>query len=193
MGVDPVSGIYTFEAKDPNNPIYPDDLHALKNTSPVFYGGFQNTFSYKGWRLDIFFQFVKQNGDNYLYYNSTEPGMIGNQPTAVLNRWQKPGENVPVEKYSQNFGPAYNAYFNLTYSSDGVVSDASYIRLKNLSLSYYFTGSFISHLKMSSARIYLQGQNLITITHYLGMDPENQNVSAIPPLKILTAGIQCSF
>ncbi|HEV3252731.1 MAG TPA: SusC/RagA family TonB-linked outer membrane protein, partial [Puia sp.] len=61
MGVDPVSGMYIFEAKDPNNPIYPDDLHALKNTSPVFYGGFQNTFSYKGWRLDIFFQFVKQD------------------------------------------------------------------------------------------------------------------------------------
>jgi TonB-dependent starch-binding outer membrane protein SusC len=192
-GVNTISGLYNFEAKDPNNPIYPDDLHALKNTSPIFYGGFQNTLSYKNWHLDIFFQFVKQNGFNYLAYNQIEPGMYGNQPTAVLSRWQQPGDQAPVEKYSQNFGAAYNGYVNLVYSSDGMISDASYIRLKNLSLSYNISGSLLSHLNMRSARIYLQGQNLITITHYLGPDPENQSVSALPPLKILTAGIQCSF
>ena len=192
-GVNTASGLYNFEAKDPNNPVYPDDLHALKNTSPVFYGGFQNTLSYKNWRLDIFFQFVKQDGFNYLAYNPIEPGMYGNQPTAVLSRWQQPGDQAPVEKYSQNFGPAYSAYSNLVYSSDAMISDASYIRLKNLSVSYNFSGTLLSHLKMHSARIYLQGQNLITITHYLGPDPENQTVSALPPLKILTAGIQCSF
>jgi TonB-dependent starch-binding outer membrane protein SusC len=191
--VSSITGLYTFDSKDPNNPVYPDDLHAIKNTSPVFYGGFQNTFSYKNWRLDFFFQFVKQQGFNYLDYNPTEPGMYGNQPELVLNRWQLPGQNVPVEKFSQNYGEAYNAYVNLAYSSDGVISDASYIRLKNISMSYSFSGQLISRLKVHSARIYLQGQNLITITHYMGMDPENQSNSILPPLKILTAGIQCSF
>ncbi len=192
-GVDPASGLYVFDSKDPNNPVYPDDLKTMKKTGPVFYGGFQNTFNYKNWRLDVFFQFTSQNGHNYLYYNQIEPGTYGNQPTVVLNRWQQPGQNAPVEKYSQNYGDAYNAFYNLTSASDGVISDASYIRLKNLSLSYNFSGNWISHLKIRSARVYVQGQNLLTITHYMGFDPENQNYSALPPLKVLTAGIQCSF
>ena len=191
--VNPQSGLYIFDSKDPNNPVYPDDLHAYKNTSPVYYGGFQNTLSFKKWRLDFFFQFVSQQGRNYLYYNQNEPGMYGNQPVVVLDRWQKPGQTAPVERYSQNYGDAYNAFSDLTSSSDGVISDASFIRLKNLNLSYQFSGLWISRLKMKNARIYIQGQNLITITHFMGMDPENQNTYALPPLKILTAGIQCSF
>ena len=193
IGVDPSSGLYVFESKDPNNPVYPDDLRAIKNIGAVFYGGFQNTLSFKNWRLDVFFQFVSQNGRNYLYFNQVEPGMYGNKPTEVLDRWQKPGQHAPVEKYSQNYGNAYTAFTNLTFSSDGVISDASFIRLKNLNLSYSISGSLISRLKMRSARIYLLGQNLITITHFLGMDPENQSTAALPPLKILTVGIQCGF
>jgi len=192
-GVDPVSGLYKFDAQDPSNPVYPDDLKALKKTGPVFYGGFLNTFTYKNWRLEIFFQFTSQEGHNYLYYNQIEPGTYGNQPTVVLNRWQKPGQIAPVEQYSQNYGDAYTAFYNLTSASDGVISDASFIRMKNLSFSYTFSPEWISHLKLRSARIYIQGQNLLTITHYMGFDPENQNYSALPPLKILTAGIQCSF
>ncbi|HSZ33091.1 MAG TPA: SusC/RagA family TonB-linked outer membrane protein, partial [Puia sp.] len=192
-GVDPASGLYVFESKDPNNPVYPDDLHAIKNTSPVFYGGLQNTLAYKKWKFEFFFQFVKQDGYNYLMSNPIEPGMYGNQPTVVMNRWQHPGQLAPVEKFSQDYGPAYNAYNNLVYSSDGNISDASFIRLKNLSLSYSFSGLWFSRMKMQNARIYLQGQNLLTITHYLGMDPENQSNSILPPLKIVTAGFQCSF
>jgi len=65
---------------------------------PKFYGGFQNSLDYKGFQLDILFQFVKQLGGNVIFYNNGStivPGVfnsgISNQPITVLNAWQKPG------------------------------------------------------------------------------------------------------
>jgi len=192
-GVDPKTGLYVFDSKDPANPVYPDDLKAIKHTGPVYYGGFDNEFTYKNWHLDIFFQFVDQIFYNYLYYNFTQPGMLGNQPTYVLNRWQKPGDQASVEKYSQNYGDAYNAYLNVTTESDQQLGDASFIRLKNINFSYSFSGSWMKRMKMEGLSLYVSGQNLITITHYQGNDPENHSPYSLPPLKVLTVGFKCSF
>ena len=192
-GVNAQTGLYSFQSKDPANPVYPDDLKAVKQLGARYYGGFQNSFSYKNWRLGFFIQFVDQLGYNYLYYNFTQPGMSGNQPDWVLNRWQKSGDRPLVEKFSQNYGEAYSSYLNVTTSSDQVLSDASYIRLKTLDFSYTFSGNWMKKMKLEGLRIYVQGQNLFTITHYMGMDPENQNLTTLPPLKILTAGFQCNF
>jgi hypothetical protein len=79
--------------------------------------------------------------------------------------------------------------------SDAAISDASFLRLKNVSISYHFPDQWMSRLNISSFQIYLQGQNLITLTHFNGYDPENAGNSnlVVPPLKMLTAGIKCSF
>lgn len=74
--------------------------------------------------------------------------------------------------------------------SDGAVDDASYVRLKSVSLSYRIPAP---RLKSFSGRIYLQGQNLLTLTDYNGADPENQSVSYLPPLRQLTLGVQLTF
>jgi hypothetical protein len=88
--------------------------------------------------------------------------------------------------------PAFFAYLN-AYSSDLILSDASFIRLKNISISYDFPESFISKLHGQTFRLYGQAQNIFTLTHYKGLDPENQNSNVLPPLRVLTVGLQFNF
>jgi TonB-linked SusC/RagA family outer membrane protein len=197
LNVNPQAGIYQFlnsEGKATLTPVYPDDLKAVKNVAASYYGGLQNNFQYKGWHLDIFFQFTKQAGWNYIKNYLVAPGMLGNQPAVVMNRWMKSGDVATFQKYTQSFDSAWNAYFfNSAIFGDNAVGDASFIRLKNISLSYSFPVSTTARLKMQNLRIYLQAENLLTISGYFGLDPENQSNVLLPPLRIITAGIQITF
>src|SRR5690606_10607174 len=131
-------------------------------------GGFQNSFSYKGLQLDVFFQFVRQTARNYLNYFGN-PGSFANQPAIVLNRWQQSGDQTHIQQYTQT-GSARAAYLNVQ-RSDYLIGDASFVRLKNVSLSYTFPPSLLKKLKLANLRVYLQGQNLLTFTDYEGLDP----------------------
>jgi TonB-linked SusC/RagA family outer membrane protein len=197
LNVDPQSGIYEFssnQGKPTISPVYPDDLKAIKKVAPSYYGGLQNNFQYKGWRLDIFFQFTKQTGWNFIKNYYTVPGMLGNQPAAIMNRWQKPGDIATFQQFSQTYGSAFFGYLiNSAIHGDNSIGDASFIRLKNISLSYTFPGPTVAKWEMQNLRIYLQGQNLFTITHYFGLDPENQSSQSLPPLRVVSGGIQVTF
>lgn len=192
-GVDPQTGVYQFEDKSKDGSVTrPTDLQSLKTIAQDFYGGLNNTFKYKGLQLDVFFQFVKQTGRNYMSTMSP-PGSLGNQPVYVLDRWQKPGDNKPVQQFTQNAGSAaYLAYENGVDYGDFTVGDASFIRLKNVSLSWQVPAKWTAKGGFSACRVYLQGQNLVTITDYKGWDPETQT-NSLPPLRMLTAGIQLTF
>jgi TonB-linked SusC/RagA family outer membrane protein len=193
-GVDPATGLYSFTTKNSTGvPTYPQDLISIKKTGQDFYGGLQNTFIYHSFQLDFLFQFVKQTGVNYISFFEA-PGMESNQPTLVLNHWKKPGDISGIQMYTQDFGSAANtAYSNAAYNSDRRISDASFIRLKNVSVSWQVSSKWLQKISIRQARVYFQGQNLLTFTHYLGLDPENTSFSSIPPLRILTAGIQITF
>lgn len=194
LGVDPQTGVYLFEDLNKDNKIsYPDDLQAYKSLDKKYYGGVANNFKYKNLQLDIFFQFVKQTGYNYLKTFSA-PGTIRNQPTYVLNRWQPSQTTTGIQKYTQAMsGTAAASAFSNIVSSDASLSDASFIRLKNVYLSYQLPSAWLSRMKAQSAKVFVQGQNLITITHYMGLDPESQNFYAVPPLRMFTAGIQITL
>jgi hypothetical protein len=197
-GVNPQTGVYEFKNLAGNRstlfPSYPKDLQPLKDLSPKLYGGLQNTLEYKGWQLDFFFQFTKQLGFNYLYSGLfTAPGLRSNQPTLVLNRWQKTGEQTDIQKFTAFAGSsAASSYSYAMYSADNNISDASFIRLKNVAFSFQLPSRWIQKSKLTTARIYLQGQNVLTITNFLGMDPENNatGIGTLPPLKVFVAGIQ---
>jgi hypothetical protein len=73
------------------------------------------------------------------------------------------------------------------FESDGAISDASYVRLKNISLSYDVP------LKDLQCKVFFEGQNVLTFTHYNGADPEFLSAGYLPPLRVLTAGVQFSF
>ncbi len=187
-GVDPETGLHTFEDVNGDGILSPtDDYQALTNTQPKFYGGFANKFTYKGFELDVFFQFVKQNGGIYLY---DAPGKFVNQSVEVLDRWQNPGDKTNTQKFTQGFGDAFLAFYYLQ-GSDARVIDASYIRLKNVSISYLFPKDFVKKLGIQKLKLYLQGQNLLTITNYDGLDPETG--FSLPPLRVITAGLQVTL
>lgn len=194
IGVDAETGAYKFadnSGKPVDNPSYEKDRIALVNTDPKFYGGLQNNFQYKGFQLDVIFQFVKQTGVNYLF-DALPGSSLGNEPITVLDRWQKNGDNKSIQRFNQDYN-LYNAA-EKALQSDRAYSDASFIRLKNLSFSYRFPESWNQKIHLQNFQLYMQCQNLLTITNYKGMDPENQGGAVtLPPLRVLTLGIRGSF
>ena len=201
LGVDPASGQYIFEdshGSSTTSPSYPNDANTWVTTLPKFYGGFQNSFQYKRFKLDLLFQFVKQIGVSDFVNNGTSilPGQFlsflgggSNQPTSVLNRWQNIGDKQPIAEYSTNPNPNLDNVF----TSDYVYRDASFIRLKNLSLSWQVPTKWRQSQVFQNLRLYIQGENLLTLTKYVGLDPENQGIGSLPPLRVLTAGLQVGF
>ena len=113
----------------------------------------------------------------------------------LLNRWTTANTVTNVHKAIEN--PAVTI-------SDRFVEDASFIRLKNITLGYTFSKRVLSKAKITAARIYISGSNLITWTHYTGYDPEvntngqNSISSGIdrgnyPTAKSILGGISLSF
>jgi TonB-linked SusC/RagA family outer membrane protein len=194
-GVNPQTGLYTFATKNANGvPSYPQDLVTTKPITQKLYGGVDNQISYKGFSLDIFFQYVNQWGYDYRQ-SLVPPGIsvfngVANEPTAVLNRWQKAGNVTGTQRFGTN-STTYNAYQLLQFS-DGTITNSSFLRLKNIALSYQLPTNWKTKLRLQNARIYLQCQNLLTVTKYLGTDPETAGLN-LPPMRMVTAGIQVSL
>lgn len=189
-GLDPATGIYQFEDFNGDGLITaPEDKQYVQDLNPKYYGGLQNTISYQNWQLDFLFQFVNQL--NYSPANNTGmPGDMTNQYTAVLDHWQHPGDNAAYQRYSTGAdGDAVDA-FSKYYASDAILTDASYIRLKNLSLSYNVPQQWLRGMK---CRVVFEGQNLLTFTSYEGGDPESSYRLSLPPLKVFTTGLQLTF
>jgi TonB-linked SusC/RagA family outer membrane protein len=195
VGVDPETGIYAYQDLNNNGSgtDNPADKQVGKNLGQRYYGALTNSVQYGGFELTLMFQFVKQTGRNFLASLSTFtiPGGPTNQPVEVMNRWQKPGDISNIQKFT-NDSPGYNAYLAAA-GSDNLIVDASFIKLKNVSLSYTIPGSLSQFLKLQSVRVYLQGQNLLTFTKFAGLDPEFPIPTNLPPLRILTGGIQVSI
>jgi TonB-linked SusC/RagA family outer membrane protein len=190
-GVDPQTGLYTF--RDYNNDgkiTYPDDNKKYVDLTTGGFGGIGNHISYRNLEVDFVLQLEKRNGINTAVAWSNIPGNIGSQSVNVLKRWQKSGDITSVQRYTAGYeGEALNTAY-LYQSSDAAYADASYIRLKTFSIAYHLKPSW---LKAANCRIYLQGQNLFTITNYEGLDPETQWMFSLPPLKVFTAGIKLNY
>lgn len=189
-GLDPQTGLYTFTDADGDGAITaPADRQAVKDLNPKFFGGVQNQFRYGPVQLDFLFQFVKQEN-----YNSIaafgRPGTMVNQPAEVLQHWQSPGSTGPYQAYTSGANSATVATFAQYIASDAAISDASYIRLKNISLAWELPKRWTGK---AACRLSLQGQNVLTITSYRGADPEFRTLGFTPPLRVMTAGVQLTF
>lgn len=194
LGVNDTTGIYQFRDLNRDGRIStPSDIMKVGRIGQRFYGGFLNSFRCGNFQADIFLDFRSQTGKNYLATNSTRPGAMGNQPVYVLDRWQKPGDRSAIQRFTTtSSNPAFAAYNNYRTSS-ALITEASFIRLKNIALSYELPQKVTERMKLKGFRIYLQGQNLLTITHYKGADPETQNLITLPPLKVFTGGVQINL
>ena len=140
------------------------DKTVIGSSMPENYGGFSNTFTYKRWSLNAFVQFTQGNEVfNYLRYTNENMIGLGNQSTKILDRWEYDGQQteVPRALYGDIIG---NSDFSTRWIEDG-----SYLRLKNVSLSYTVPGEF---MVFKNAQFYISGTNLLTVSKYLGYDPE---------------------
>jgi hypothetical protein len=189
-GIDPATGKATFLDVDKDGSIAEyDDFVTLGKTMPDFYGGFQNSFVYKSFELDFLIQFVKQEG-HLLNYGAwtTAYGGFRNKDLSALGRWQTAGDEKSIPKAVLTAaGSSYDFY----RESSAVWGDASFIRLKNISLRYDLS-KFTKGWKLNKTSVFVMAQNLFTITSYDGFDPETQGL-AMPPLKTITAGLNIAF
>src|SRR5690606_16478789 len=189
-GVNATTGLYEFLTKTgPTSfPTAITDYVLIGNRDKKLFGGLGNSISFKKLHFEIFFEFAKQMGPNYLRFINSgyQPGTFSNQPKSILERWQNPGDQVEI----QILDPKANNTAAVNFAnSSGAFSDASYIRAKTVSVSYSFSEKSISKFGISSCTIYVNAQNLFTITGYKGNDPETQSFFSVPPLRTIVAGL----
>ncbi len=145
-----------------------DDGVLYANTQPKFYGGWDNTFRYKNFDVNVLLTY---QAGNYLYYG-TNAGLhdqrFWNNTKDVLNYWAKPGDvtNIPKPIYNDNTsnGSAFPLDIN--------VFKGDYIKLRTLQIGYNLPKVILDRVKISRFRVYASGQNLAIITKYPGPDPE---------------------
>ena len=188
LGVDPETGVYQFKDYNGDGEISSlEDRQWIEDFAPGFYGGLGNTIDWGNLTLDVFFQFKKQRAYNALAYGAT-PGYRGNTSVLLFDRWQEPGDTNPVQSASGGLGFGADTGA-LQQGSNAAVSDASFIRLRNISLNYRVPTQYDT----LDINVYLQGQNLLTFTKYEGPDPEQPLNTQLPVLRQLTLGLQVSF
>ncbi len=186
---------------NPTGDFYGDNRKPAGSPFPKMVGGINNNFSYKG--FDLGFLFIYQYGNTI--YDDQAKRMIGDW-TSIAQRPEI------LDAYSQNNTDAdvpglneYSTYVNSTR----FLYDASFLRLKSLSLGYSFNKQVCNKLHLSNLRIYVSGNNLWTFTNYKGWDPEvvrntsasdpDANVSfaspsfATPQAQTIIVGVQVSF
>ncbi len=172
-GVDPANGdplFYEQDGKTTTN-VYGDaGKFIIGDPNPDWIAGISNTISWKGLELNFLFQgvFGNQVQDGAGGFMSASADWFDNQTRDQLKRWKNPGDitNVPQARLNR-FGD-----FDSPSMSSRYVYEASYVRLKNLTLGYNLPQNILSKAKLSNARIYVSGVNLLTFTKYPGWDPE---------------------
>lgn len=155
--------------RDLNNDgvINDSDRTVIGNPNPSWLFSMNNSLSYKGFELSVFLQGIAGN-KIYNANNIDNTGMAAayNQTTDVLKRWQ--GEGTSNSMPRAVFGdPNQN-----TRVSDRFVENGSYLRLKNITLSYTFPKQWLQKAIVENARLSLSCENVATITGYSGFDPE---------------------
>ena len=153
-----------YEDLNGDGAITAEDRTYLGNSTPHYLVGFNNDFRFGNFDVNLFFQ----GALDYSVYNMTK--MVGESSTSTdaLNRWvagTNENTDIPRDGYYKS---SYGSYVNSKF-----VEDASYIRLKNLSIGYSIPESLLKPTKfIDSIRLYAIGQNLLTVTNYSGNDPE---------------------
>ncbi|HEX2533598.1 MAG TPA: SusC/RagA family TonB-linked outer membrane protein, partial [Chitinophagaceae bacterium] len=164
---------------------------------PVYQGGLRNTLSYKRFSLDAFFQYeygrYESDGQiNFLMENISRINML---QEVYDKRWTTPGQMTSFPRMNtvteqKNSG---------AQAGDRTWFKADYVRLKNITLAYDFSTSLMQRLRLASARFYVQGTNLWTISDWYSYDVEfsrttgGNPVGIIPQSKNFTVGLQLGF
>ena len=173
-GVDPDNGDGLWYVNDgtsgdaTTNDFNEANYVVIGDPNPDFIAGLSNNFTYKNLSLDIVLQSVFGNDVNLQgdYWMSSNASQYDNQTVDQLEAWQNPGDvtDVPENRLLFENGTASR--------SSRYLSDASYLRVKTVTLGYEIPRRAVKKLNMNSMRIYASSYNLFTFTNYKGWDPE---------------------
>ena len=198
----PTSSYLTFDPANPAAVGTPSSLNSvtdrkiLGNTLPTYFGAVINTLKYKN--LDLSF-LVRFSGGNKIF-NSTRRDLLNqnlnNNSTEILGRWQNaanPGDGITPRLWS-----GQNAFVNLTgNATTRFVENGDFVSLDNISLGYRLPQDFVSRVGLKSVRFFVQGQNLLFITKYKGLNPEMEtggvDLNGTPRAKTFSAGINVNL
>jgi hypothetical protein len=206
-GEESIKGIYTGSATPkPGDRLYKDingdgkfttalDRTVVGNAQPDFIFGITNTFAWKGFDLS----FLVQGSQSNQILNGNRQALElfnGQQNAAVsaIDRYTTSDPSTTIPRAKLDPAPVFSNRF---------IEDGSFIRLKTVSIGYTLPSSLIDRFKLSSARIYLIGQNLLTLTDYTGFDPEitsgnnttqqGTDTGVYPVARTISAGVTLSF
>lgn len=193
-GVDAATGAPLYYKKDgtiTNTYSTDDKVQKWGTFEAPWKGGFGPSLRYKGFDLSILFSWQRgaYKMDNLEYFVENPVGFLANgfNQSADLNFWKQPGDiaSTPSPLYGTNF-------------SSKIIHDASFMRLRDVQLSYRLPQSVTEKLKfISAARFYVTGTNLFIWTKWRGMDAEagvvNINLSEYPNPRAITGGIDITF
>ena len=192
-GVNPANGDalwYTKDGQITNEYNEGDKVMTGKTFDAPWQGGFGTSLAWKGFSLAAQFSWVADrwmfNNDRYFEESNGLYAAYNQSKRLLYDRWKQPGDITDIPRHGVT--PQFD---------DRFLENASFLRLKNVTLAYAFPQRLLSKSNFfSSARIYLQGQNLLTFTGFTGLDPESSsNVykAQYPMSRQFTLGVEVSF
>ena len=172
--------------------------NVIGHAQPKFFGGFTNTFNYKNFSLITLLTF--SYGGEILYLADIQNSYISgrtNKGVRILDRWtpENPGSDRPRVILGEN---------SVYYTASNNVYDASYLKLKSVTLTYTLPAALTKRMRIQHASAYVSGANLFCITKYPGPDPEVSNnpyslingssdVGTYPTVRQYTVGLRFGF
>ena len=195
---------YEYNANDPGtlgdvSGLTPNDRVIFGNSIPTWFGGFDNSFTYKNFDFNLFFRFA---GGNKVA-NATKRDMMNqsfqNNHKDILNRWQSPSN--PGDGQVPILWGGNEAIINLTsQGSSRWIEKGDFLKLQNVSIGYNIPSHLIKKLTLERVKVYIQAQNVLTLTGYSGLDPEvyttgNPGIdwNGNPQQRIITIGFNIGF
>ena len=192
-GIDPKNGktqYYQADGKIAPNYAYNDNFKVAEygTYNPPFIGGFNTGINWKGLTVEAFFSFASgfKRFNNEDFFNQNYSFATSNQSTQWLRRWKKAEDITDIQ-----------AFGDPRRFSSRDIQDASYIRFRNLNVGYSLPKAWLSRTNLiSQVHIYVQAQNIFTLTSWTGFDPEDNNNIAqfeYPAARTYTAGVKVNF
>ena len=195
LGVDPETGMVIYEDHNGDGKVNVADKHYIGDANPLFTAGLTNTVSWKG----LSFSFLLTSSVGNDIYNASRIEMVGmytggNQIKDVLRRWRVPGQVTDMPKAGE---------LDNLKASTRWIEDGSYLKVKNITLSYDIKHPALKKANISRIQPYITLDNMITFTKYSGYDPEmSQYTSATsmgidwgtyPCVKTVLFGVNVEF
>ena len=194
----PNSTYYVYDASNPTDLTTSSTLSSTLDKKifgpslPTFYGGINSRVNYKGFDFTVMFRY---SGGNYIM-NSTRRDLVNlnfvNNGSEILGRWQS--VDAPGDGWTPRLWFAGATFVNLTgHATTRFIEKGDFLKLQTLTLGYTLPNQVVKKVGLTSLRIFAQGQDILMLTKYTGIDPEMESggvdLNGTPRQKVITFGI----